>query len=349
MHRNPDDDHDHIRIFRPEEEQDELEDLTTLGNDPDVPQRPTLDAVFEMFDEGKVNHSTLVGLTDLDRAQANEVRQRWPLVPQALRESAMQMIDELGEDRFDLHFGRFLRIALEDESEIVRQYAISGLWTDSGDDLPGRLLDILRDDVSDDVRIQAALSLGPYAEAAELGELDADLGKRIREGLFAVLEDSGEPLALRRRALESVAVFADDPRLGLEIESMYEDDDVGLRSSAVFAMGRSQDRAWYPTLLRELTNDDAEVRYEAARAVGQFGDTSALPVLGALAKDEDAEVRLAAIAAIGEIGGRAAMRMLQKLAEDERPDVEVEALDDAMTEVSIFEADDDPHDEDEDD
>ena len=120
---------------------------------------------------------------------------------------------------------------------------------------------------------------------------------------------------------------------------MYEEDDSGLRSSAVFAMGRSLNQRWYSTILNEFANDDAEVRYEAARAIGHFGDTSALPGLVTLAKDEDDEVRLAAIAAIGDIGGRAAQRVLQNLADQAGSDAEIDALDEALTEAALYDED----------
>ncbi len=337
MQQNPED--DGIRIFLPDEETDDLDDLTSGRNDPDVPERPTLDAVFEHLEGGQSQPHLLVGLSDLRRDQVGEVGERWRALPVAMREATVPKVSELGETRYDLHFGRFLRIALDDPSAIVRQHAISGLDLETGDDLVARLLQILREDENDDVRIQAALSLAPYADLAEFEELDEGLGANIREQLYAVLEDPSEPLALRRRALETVSVFGNDPRLAVEIEGMYEDDDTGLRSSAVFAMGRSLNQRWYSTILNEFGNDDAEVRYEAARAIGQFGDTSALPGLVTLAKDEDDEVRLAAIAAIGDIGGRAAQRVLQNLSDQAGSDAEVDALDEALTEAALYDED----------
>lgn len=337
MQQDPDD--AGIRIFLPDEETDDLDDLTTGRNDPDVPERPTLDAVFEHLEAGQSQPHMLVGLSDLTRDQVSEVSQRWPTLPVAMREAIVPRVNELGETRYDLHFGRFLRIALDDASGIVRQHAISGLDIETDEALVPRFLRTLREDENDDVRIQAALSLASYAELGEFGDLDEELTDQLREQLFAVLEDSSEPLALRRRTLEAVSVFSNDPRLVVEIEGMYEDDDSGLRSSAVYAMGRSLNQRWYSMILNEFANDDAEVRYEAARAIGHFGDTSSLPGLVELAKDEDDEVRLAAIAAIGDVGGRAAQRVLQNLADQAGSDAEIDALDEALTEASLYDED----------
>lgn len=337
MQQDPED--AHIRIFLPDEESDELEDLESGRNDPDVPEHPSLNAVFEHLEDGKTQPHMLVGFSDLSRDQAREVRLRWPTLPVEIREAVVPKTNELGETRFDLHFGRFLRIALDDESEIVRQHAISGLDHEPDEELMLQLLRILAEDANDDVRIQAALSLAPYAELAETGKVSEKISLQLREQLFSVLSDTSEPLALRRRALEAVSEFGTDPRLALEIEEMYEDDDTGLRSSAVFAMGRSLNPRWYSTILNEFANDDAEVRYEAARAIGHFSDTSSLPGLTELAKDDDDEVRLAAIAAIGDVGGLAAQRVLQRLADQAGTDAEIDALDEAMTEAALYEED----------
>lgn len=139
---------------------------------------------------------------------------------------------------------------------------------------------------------------------------------------------------VRRRAIEAASPFASDPRLAELIERLFEEEELGLRATAIYAMGRSMDGRWLATAINEFVSDDAEIRYEAARAAGLLAETDALPGLSELAQDDDLEVRLAAITSIGQIGGAAAVRILRRLAED-APDTDDEAIDDALIEAAI--------------
>ncbi|MGC4190873.1 MAG: HEAT repeat domain-containing protein [Thermomicrobiales bacterium] len=330
----PDDNEQPLHLFTAEDGMQEDDDLD-LGGDPDALPRPGLPEVIAHLEEGGATPSMLTGLSDLGRAQIVELRPVWASLDEAHRERVLLELTELAEDRYDLAFGRVFRLALNDPSATIRQRALGGLWDDDDSDLPDLLLNALQTDPADDVRIQAAQNLAPVATKAVLGETDDAFGERLRSALFALLDDPIEPLALRRRALEAVAAFGSDPALDRHLVAMYEDDDSGLRSSAVFAMGQTLDPRWYGTVLNELASDDAEVRYEAARAAGHYGDPGGLPALAELATDEDDEVRQAAIAAIGEIGGRPAMRMLQRLAEQAGTDADLDAIQDALAEASV--------------
>lgn len=323
-----------IHLFS-EDGQQEASDELDLDGDPDALPRPDFPDVLAHLEAGGVTPSLLVGLSDLGRAELALLRPVWAELAEEHKERIILELIDLAEDRYDTHFGRVFRVALSDPSAAVRQRAISGLWDDEGADIPAMLLDALERDPADDVRIQAAQNLAPVATRAALGELESGFGVRLQSALFAVLDDPAEPLALRRRALEAVAAFGRDAALDRHLVAMYEEDDSGLRSSAVFAMGQTLDPRWYSTVLDELASDDAEVRYEAARAVGHFGNASGLPALVELAADEDDEVRQAAITAIGEIGGRPAMRALQRLAEDASTDADLDAIRDALTEASV--------------
>lgn len=318
----------------PEDEGDDDQDLEQEG-DPDALPRPGLPDVIAHLEEGGATPSMLVGLSDLGREQIADLRPVWAALDDEHKERVLLELIDLAEDRYDMYFGRVFRLAASDPSATIRQRALGGLWDDEGSDIPDLLLATLDSDPADDVRIQAAQNLASVATRAVLGELDAPFADRLLAALFAVLDEPAEPLALRRRALEAVAAFGSSPTLDRHLLAMYEDDDSGLRSSAVFAMGQTLDPRWYGTVLDELASDDAEVRYEAARAAGHYGDPGGLPALADLATDEDDEVRQAAIAAIGEIGGRPAMRMLQRLAEQAGTDADIDAIQDALAEASV--------------
>ena len=173
------------------------------------------------------------------------------------------------------------------------------------------------------------------AVVSELNDLAEErVDYRFDRALLATLTDPAESMHVRARALESASILGGHVTVMGAIDDFFDDDDAGFRSTAIYAMGRSLQARFLPTILNETSSDDAEIRYEAARAAGFLGDTEALPVLAELARDEDAEVRQAAINAMGEIGGTAAHRYLRRLAE-EASDTEIELIEAAMEDASI--------------
>ena len=266
------------------------------------------------WQRGDVGASDVSALADLSRADAELLAQRWPALGEETRIAVARTMSELAEERFDLHFGRALRLMLDDPSATVRQLAVAALWEDEGADLPGRLLTIIAADPSQDVVAQAIQSLAATSERVAMSEIDPDQARHIAAILLGTADDVSLAPTVRRRALEVGAVCGDARRVTHLIEEFYEADEPGFRASAVYAMGRTADRRWLPLILAEFGDDDAELRFEAARAAGELGDSSALPGLIELAADEDPEVRQAAIGAIGHIGGRSGVRALEHLA-----------------------------------
>jgi HEAT repeat protein len=198
-----------------------------------------------------------------------------------------------------------------------------------------RLRDILENDESPDVRAQAAAALERFASKAVVGSLDESVASDLRDSLRKSAIDAAGPYAVQRRALESLGPYAADPEISSLISKAFESEDHGLQCSALYAMGRSQDSRWLPTILAELESEDPEIRFEAARAAGLLGSTDALPVLLQAARDEDAEVRHTAIGAIGQIGGRGAVRALERLAED-AGESDLELIESAIDDVNAL-------------
>jgi hypothetical protein len=104
------------------------------------------------FMGGDVRSADVARLSDLDREAAAQFTTEWATLPEETRERIVRTMDELGEDRLDLAFGRVLRLALDDPSPVVRQLAITALWEDERQDLIEPLRDLLNHDPSQDVR-----------------------------------------------------------------------------------------------------------------------------------------------------------------------------------------------------
>jgi HEAT repeat protein len=301
---------------------------------PDQPRSMLAEAISAIR-VGDLSQTQVARLSDLSRNNARVLAVAWESIPEENRIDLVRRFDELSEERVDLNFGRALRVALNDRSAVVRQLAVAGLWEDESSELLGRLRDILQNDESPDVRAQAAAALERFSSKAVVGSLDESVASELRDSLRNSAIDAGAPYAVQRRALESLGPYAADPEISSLISEAFNSEDHGLQCSALYAMGRSQDARWLPTILVQLESEDPEIRFEAARAAGLLGSADALPVLLQAARDEDAEVRHVAIGAISQIGGRGAVRALERLAED-AGEADLELIQSAIDDVNTL-------------
>jgi HEAT repeat protein len=192
---------------------------------------------------------------------------------------------------------------------------------------------LLQDDPATEVRAAAATSLGRFMLLGALGEIGDELARVAEEALHMAWYRAGEPVEVRRRALESLA-YSSMPELPTLIQNAYFDDDELMRQSALFAMGRSADRRWARLVLAELGSPEPAMRFEAALAAGEMALREAVQTLIRRLDDPDAGVRDAAIAALGKIGGPLAKRALQTLAKGS-DEVLAQAAEDALDELNF--------------
>lgn len=255
-------------------------------------------------------NTSLTELNDLKDDELACLKERWPEIePERRRQIAGRLV-ELAEDNTRLNFDGIFRGLLRDPDEEVRLKAVEGLWEDEEPSLVEPLARLLREDSSTQVREAAASALGKFALLAELGKLRSDTVSRLRQVLLEAL-DAGNPLEVRRRALEAAAPLR-LPRVIEAIRAAYHSGDSRLKASAICAMGQNCDSPWLPLLLKELKSATAEMRYEAAAACGELREEAAVPHLVRLTGDSDTEVQLAAIQALGKIGGSQAKEALKR-------------------------------------
>lgn len=286
-----------------------------------------------LFGERRPKARTLMQLSDLRPRQLEGFLEVWLRAPVNRRRTVVSMLTELAEDNFELFFDQIFQAVLADPDPEVRRLAAEGLWENDDITVADRLLELLRSDPDAGVRAQAATTLGHFAYLAEMGELAPVDAQRIGRALLAAAQDRSAPLEVRRRALEAVAFYSADPAVKELIIASYEEPDVKMRASALYAMGRNCDARWSPIILRALESAEPELRFEAARAAGELEDRRAVPRLLGLLEDTDPEVRLEAIAALGKIGGPQAKAALLRLTEHEdqrTSEAAADALDEAM-------------------
>lgn len=261
--------------------------------------------------------SSLYGLSDLTRAEAQLFQEVWSLLDAGRRRWIIQSLVDIAEASFEVDFNPIFRLCLSDEDEIVRSRAIEGLWEDEDLTLAGLLVRLLRDDPSESVRAAAATSLGRFVLLGELEKIEAAPAMMVEDALLGAIYDPHEMLEVRRRAVESIA-YSGQAQVRDIIEMAYYDDEEKMRISAVFAMGRSADPLWREMVIAELDNPNPEMRYEAAIACGELEASAALSALIDLIEaDPDPEVQEMAIWALGCIGGKEARRVLEACCESE--------------------------------
>ena len=224
------------------------------------------------------------------------------------REVLTEMVAQ-AEENLELDFTSIFRDILRDHDDRMVQLGIEGLWELEDRWLVFELVELIRSERGPQVRAAAAVALGKFPVLALDGKLQPQDGELVFRVLMDFLEDEIEDLEVRRRCLEAVAPFNTE-EVHDYIRWAYDDEDQDLRSSSIYAMGRTGEAIWLPTLLRELESSDAAVRYETAHACGELADQQATPRLIELLGDDDPEVRLASIAALGKIGGTEARRAL---------------------------------------
>ena len=288
----------------------------------------------DISDEGRsLPPARLYMLSDLRREELTLFAERWPAISAARRRHIIGTLVEIAEANFTVDFNSIFRLGLADEDAQVRAHAVDGLWEDRSPDLVDTLLDLLSSDPSIIVRAAAAAGLGRFVLMAELEELEDELGHKIVQGLSNVIEDPNEALEPRRRAVEAISYSGqvDVPAL---IEEAYGHPAEKMRVSAVFSMGRSADRSWGSTVIRELGSPHAEMRFEAARSCGELQVREAVPDLTRMIADSDREVQQAAISALGKIGGQEARRALRICCESE-DEVIAKAGGDALSELEL--------------
>lgn len=273
---------------------------------------------------------------------------------QLTREEKIEFLTHIveGED-YSTDYWPVLRDYLEDEDAEVRSLALDGLWDYPVPELITPLLEMVRNDPSQEVRSKAIVTLGRYIYEGTMADYDFDWGAmeelmredelpeedflRVKDFLLELVRDEGQSLDSRRFAIEALS-FLNEPAVQDLIEAAYAHPDVKMKVSAVFAMGRQGDRRWADTLLKELDSEVKELQYEAVRAAGEAGLDKAVPRLKELALDDDKDLRLEAIWALGRIGGEGVSEFLYDLADDADEEVR-EMAEAALEELSLWSED----------
>lgn len=284
--------------------------------------------------ERPLSNADLMSLSAITQEGMGVFRDVWPDIDVERRENVLNKLIGLSEDNLDADFSDLFRFCLNDENPDVRSKAIEGLWECDDRTLVTQLITLLMQDPHDNVRATAATALGKFATLAQNGKmLDKD-GEKIKEILMQTIQDNPDSHEVRRRAIEAVAPF-NTSDVHHTIQSAYDSEQIEMRCSAVYAMGKSCDVKWLPVVLAELRSSHAPMRYEASNACGEFGEEPAVPHLIPLFEDDDHQTQMSAISAVGAIGGSLARKALLHCLKSS-DDLAVEAAQEALNNLEAI-------------
>ena len=296
--------------------------------------KETFDQKLTILSDSSQPFSTtrVSGLSNMSDTQQERFEATWPTIETGRRRRIIATMNELAEDNIELDFSLAYTFALNDADAVVRGAAIEGLWEDESRELLTVLLRILERDPSHVVREKAALALSRFAYLAEIKKLPERWHSRIREALLTAYNNPKEDIDVRRRAVEALGYFSNNPIITTLIQDAYDDDDEVMRASSIRAMGRNINERWLPTVRKELESDEPSLRYEAAYAAGEMGKDEFIQRLSEMVDDDDPQVRLEAIWAMGQIGGPEAQTTLRLLSDSTNEAVR-DAAKEALEEV----------------
>jgi hypothetical protein len=231
--------------------------------------------------------------------------------------------------------------ALEDDradaSERLLAAQLAGDLTVFNDELAHALLAILQHSSEpDELRGQAAISLGPGLEQADIDGFDdpddlaicEDTLKNIQESFHRLHADADVPKHVRRRVLEA-SVRAPQEWHHDAVRAAYDSDDEDWILTAVFSMRWVH--GFDDQILESLDSESQHIHYSAVCAAGNWELDAAWPHVSQLVRSKgiDKPLLLASIDAVASIRPQEAGMVLVDLTDSEDEEI-VEAAHEAM-------------------
>ena len=281
--------------------------LACIGGECAMPLEQFLESLTG--DSTDLSQSDFIEVSNLMPEELGQFVRTWFTIPVERKRWTISTMVELTEDNPELDFSAVFKLCLKEQDEEVLENAMEGLWEHEDRSVINGLINVLHSSNSPRVRAAAAVALGKFPVLVQEGKILAKDGDAILNSLMKVLDDPDQPVEVVRRSLEAVAPFNTE-RIRDLVDKSYKSDDLQLKSSSIFAMGRTGDASWLPLLIKELQSPEPGIRYETAHACAELAEDEAVPHLIALLEDDDYQVQLAGISALGKIGGPLAKKVL---------------------------------------
>jgi HEAT repeat protein len=289
------------------------------------------DVLTHLSDSSKdIPKSHLKHYSDLNPKSHKLFLAAWQNVPLPRKLILLDALIGYLEEDYVVSYEQVGRALLDDPDGDVRVRAIRLLTESDDPGHVGKLIDIFLTDTELAPRMEAAYMLGEFVLLGELDKVNPRQQRAMEDALISVIRGEDDSV-LRKRALESLG-FSSRPEVSALIEAAFERPDPAWVSSALRAMGRSQDERWVDSVVNMLVDEDPQIKFAAVEAAGQLNIESAAPILLQILDDEEEpeDVATACIWALSQIGGDDArtylMALIDKTEDEELADFLEEAL-----------------------
>lgn len=276
--------------------------------------------------------------SDISEVDLQSLEKIWQDVQPDRRVALLEDLENLADSDTLVSFDDLSKFALSDPDPRAREVALRLLWESEDSSLIHKMIEMVDHDSAEKVRAAAATALGQFVYLGEVEEIPEAALHRIEDKLLGIITTTSEPKLVRRRALEAMG-FSSRPELKKLIMTAYNNNDREWLVSALFAMGRSANTSWIPSVMEMMDADDEDVLLEAVRAAGELEAPGARRPLLKIVKSqpEGSEIRMAAIWSLSKIGGEKVRDTFEKLLEESEDEEELDILDEAMENLEFTE------------
>ena len=303
-------------------------------NEDILPFQKVLDV---LLDESKdIPRRYLTEFSDIEPASLQSLLETWPRIEPGRKLLLLDRLNALVNEDTLVSFDDVGRAMLRDGDPQVRIRAIRLLVECEDVRLVPIYIEMLTKDSDVGVRAEAASILGIFVQLGEFDDIPADVHHQIEDVLFEVLNGEDDPI-VRRHALEALG-FSSRIEVPVLIESSFNRQDPVWKASAIFAMGRSNDKRWADHVLHMMVSEDRRIRLAAVQASGELGLALARPILLRLLEEEfDDAIAGAAIWSLSQIGGEDVRIYLQNLLDNVEDDDQAAFLEEALDNLAFTE------------
>lgn len=280
---------------------------------------------------------SLTFFSDIDPDSLKDFLEVWPRISPPRKLLLLDQLLILLDSDTLVSFDDTARALLNDADGEVRARVLRLLAESDDPKLVPTFISILKNDKELAPRIEAATLLGEFVRLGELDELPERLHRDAENSLLAI-ESGDEKPGLRRRALESLG-YSERPEAATVIESAFHRQDPEWKTSALIAMGRSNDaERWEDSVLSMLLSEDPRTRHAAVEAAGELRlDSARTILLGMMDDEDDDEVISAIIWSLSQIGGDDVRIFLLDLVDKSEDEDLTEFLEDALSNLDFTE------------
>src|ERR1043165_6246717 len=280
--------------------------------------------------------SVLQEFSDIGALELKSLLDVWPRVKLSRKLALLQELDALAETDTLVSFDDFARALLTDPEPEVRTRAIRLLDEYEDPKIVPSYLDMLKNDLDTNLRVEAANALNLFVELGELEEIPEKIYHQVEDALLASAA-SEDDVRVRRTALESLG-YSSRPEVTTLIESAFHRQDPNWQASALVAMGRSADERWDDEVTHSLIHVNDHIRKAAVEAAGELSLSSARPILlKLLGEEEDATILSSIIWSLSQIGGEDVRTYLENLLDQLEDEEQITFLEEALEHLAFTE------------